>query len=213
LQFRWLECDGPTVSVPTRRGFGSVIIERMVPFDLQGTASIQYLPAGLEANFHIPERHIAPRPAPHHDAGQTLAADLTMRVAAPLRVLPLEGLHVLLLEDNLVVALETEDVLRSLGAASVYTASTIAGAAALLEAQVVQFAVLDINLGVETSLDFGVRLRTARIPFIFASGYGENISVGPPGQPVLTVTKPYDRDQLAQAIGTTLYGTSIKPLS
>ncbi len=59
LLFQWREMDGPTVRVPTRRGFGSVIIERVVPFDLQGTAAVSYLPAGLEAEFLIPEEHLA----------------------------------------------------------------------------------------------------------------------------------------------------------
>ena len=60
LLFQWREIDGPTVQMPTRRGFGSVIIERVVPFDLQGTAIVSYLPTGLEAEFLIPVRHLAP---------------------------------------------------------------------------------------------------------------------------------------------------------
>lgn len=35
------------------------------------------------------------------------------------------------------------------------------------------FAVLDINLGFENSLSFADQLRRARVPFVFASGYGD----------------------------------------
>ena len=79
LQFKWVEKGGPTVEEPTRRGFGSVIIERVVPFDLQGTASVSYLPAGLEAEFFIPDRYLFcqpnrklrnPRPMPPFDSSR-----------------------------------------------------------------------------------------------------------------------------------------------
>ena len=33
---------GPAVTAPTRRGFGSTIIEQSVPFDLGGKAEIAY---------------------------------------------------------------------------------------------------------------------------------------------------------------------------
>src|SRR6202034_3733627 len=80
LRFKWREMGGPVVSVPTRRGFGSVIIERVVPFDLQGTAIVSYLRAGLEAEFLIPERHIAA--ADESDRG-TQSADSALAGAEP----------------------------------------------------------------------------------------------------------------------------------
>jgi CheY-like chemotaxis protein len=192
------------VQVPTRRGFGSVIIERVVPFDLQGTALVQFLPAGIEADFFIPERHIAPGEGSGLDLSETLAADPSMAVVAPSHAQPLQDSTVLLLEDNLIVALEAEEILRALGATAVYTASTIAGAAKFLAAERFDFAVLDINLGFETSLDFAARLNTAQIPYVFASGYGDNIDLGGVHSTILTVAKPYDRDQLKVAITATL---------
>jgi light-regulated signal transduction histidine kinase (bacteriophytochrome)/CheY-like chemotaxis protein len=204
LFMQWRELDGPAVQVPTRRGFGSVIIERVVPFDLQGTALVQFLPAGIEADFFIPERHIAPGEGSGLDLSETLAADPSMAVVAPSHAQPLQDATVLLLEDNLIVALEAEEILRALGATAVYTASTIAGAAKFLAAERFDFAVLDINLGFETSLDFAARLNTAQIPYVFASGYGDNIDLGGVHSTILTVAKPYDRDQLKVAITATL---------
>ena len=205
LFFKWCEKNGPPVAPPTRRGFGSVIIERIVPFDLQGTAQVQYLATGLEADFYIPERHIAPSRALLADHTATIvAANLSVQVMRAVHEQPLQGLKVLLLEDNLIVALEAEDVLKALGAELVHTASTIADATAYLDLEKPDFAVLDINLGFETSLDFGMRLRQLAIPFVYATGYGERKKLNDDEFAVLTVTKPYDREHLGVAISHTL---------
>jgi PAS domain S-box-containing protein len=47
LGLSWLESGGPAVSVPTRRGFGSRILEQALPTELQGTVALDYRPAGL----------------------------------------------------------------------------------------------------------------------------------------------------------------------
>ncbi len=59
LWLRWRERGGPPVRAPERRGFGSVIVERTVEFDLHGKTAIRFAPAGFEADFFIPLEHIA----------------------------------------------------------------------------------------------------------------------------------------------------------
>jgi light-regulated signal transduction histidine kinase (bacteriophytochrome) len=61
LYVTWREVGGPPVRQPTRVGFGTVIVERTVPFDLQGTATVRYPVGGFEADFFIPARHLAGR--------------------------------------------------------------------------------------------------------------------------------------------------------
>jgi CheY-like chemotaxis protein len=187
----------------------------VVPFDLQGTSDVRYLPGGLEADFLIPERHLAPESAGDDGPDRTILAE-TPESSLPLRALrPLEGLKVLLLEDNLIVALEAEDLLSGLGAAAVFAASTVEAGLKILEGESLGFAVLDINLGFETSLDFAVALRAARIPYIFASGYGESRIIDAMHESVITLSKPYDRENLARAIAHTLArhesGASTRP--
>jgi len=200
LRFIWREMGGPLVAVPTRRGFGSVIIERVVPFDLQGTAVVSYLPAGLEAEFFIPERHLAfadePDLAPPDVNGEATSGETDDR--------PLAGFNVLIVEDNLIVALEAEDLLRSLGASSLVAVSTIAAAVRVCETSSIDFAVLDINLGFENSFGFAASLRASKTPFLFASGYGEQRKAGESLLTELTVSKPYDREALQHAIALTL---------
>ena len=203
LRVNWVERDGPMVQEPARRGFGSVIIERIVPFDLQGRAIVSYLPGGLEAEFFVPERYLA--------AGSTAIESPPMEPvfgaskpgpAAESR--PLLGLRVLLLEDQLIVALEAEDLLRALGAASIITVSSISGAAQLCDSNIFDFAVLDINLGFENSLSFADRLRAARVPFVFATGYGDQSISGESRIAELIVSKPYDRESLSSAVALAL---------
>jgi light-regulated signal transduction histidine kinase (bacteriophytochrome)/CheY-like chemotaxis protein len=205
LSFKWVERGGPSVKEPTRRGFGSVIIERVVPFDLQGTASVRYLPAGLEAEFFVPQRYLVAGPTPgteHHLVGS--ASPLQDR-GTGIADTPLLARNVLLLEDNLIVALEAEDLLRALGAKSVTAVSSVAGAILLCDSAVFDFAVLDINLGFETSLAFAERLRSSKVPFVFASGYGDRVVAGESRIAELIVSKPYDFESLNSAIGLTLF--------
>jgi two-component system, chemotaxis family, CheB/CheR fusion protein len=43
----WREMDGPAVSLPTRRGFGSELIERTVSHELDGKAQVTFDPEGV----------------------------------------------------------------------------------------------------------------------------------------------------------------------
>ena len=199
LYLKWREVDGPIVKPPLHRGFGSVIIERIVPFDLQGTAEIRYASAGVEADFFIPEMHIATAVinAPMQTHRSVSHGHLDGEHSQDT---PLSGCDVLVLEDNMIIALEAEDLLRELGAATVYTASTVVGAEQIMKAERIDWALLDVNLGASTSLEFAQRIRDAGIPFIFASGYGRNVALGELHRTSVTVTKPFSRGSLGRAI-------------
>ncbi len=54
LQLQWSESGGPPVTPPKRKGFGTTIIERSIPYDLGGTAEITYDPAGIRASSASP---------------------------------------------------------------------------------------------------------------------------------------------------------------
>lgn len=82
---------------------------------------------------------------------------------------------VLLVEDNALIAMDTEETLKSLGVGLVITASTVSQALAAIERQPPAFALLDVNLGGETSFAVAERLAESKIPFAFVTGYGERI--------------------------------------
>ena len=54
LKVIWREVGGPPVEAPTRRGFGSRLIERNVRHDLAGEAKLSYASDGFIAEFSIP---------------------------------------------------------------------------------------------------------------------------------------------------------------
>jgi light-regulated signal transduction histidine kinase (bacteriophytochrome) len=89
VYIRWQEIGGPAVTAPTRRGFGSVILERTIAFDLQGTAELRYLLEGLEAKFFIPHHHVFLAPEATQPArppgAPFMAADVTTSAEPPLK--------------------------------------------------------------------------------------------------------------------------------
>jgi two-component sensor histidine kinase len=58
LRLTWSEAGGPPVTKPTRRGFGSRLIERALRGDLQGSAAMTYAPEGLVCRMdaQLPKR-------------------------------------------------------------------------------------------------------------------------------------------------------------
>lgn len=190
LLLDWTESGGPAVTAPTRRGFGSTIIERSIPYDLGGTAELNYRLAGLEAHFCVPSRHVA---------GVSEAKPAARSSEEQAHARPLKSCAVLLVEDSMIIALDGEDALRALGAAHVVTTGTVARALAAIEQTDFDFALLDFNLGNETSAPVADALARRGIPFAFATGYGEAIGDIGRHQAVITISKPYGPKQLAAA--------------
>lgn len=187
----WTEADGPPVEPPTRRGFGSTIIQRSVPHELGGETTIDYAPAGLHARFVLPSRHVVEG----EDSALPIVA--VAPTASPGR---LHG-AVLLVEDNMIIALDAEDLLLSLGAESVVTARNVGEALNLIEIAPPIFALLDINLGSEMSWPVATRLRELGVPHVFATGYGDGIDYPLEHRSTPSITKPYTSDSIARAIG------------
>jgi two-component sensor histidine kinase len=189
LHIRWREKDGPPVTQPKRQGFGSTIIRRSIPYDLGGKAEVRYVRQGLEADFSIPARYVntvgatgeLPAPAP---------VEAAARPAAARNDEPLAGLNVLLVENNLIIAMDGEDILRRLGA-EVATAPSVADAMAFLSGQSFDLALLDVNLGDETSFAIADRLAANNVPFVFATGYGEGIAQAHSHSDAPVLQKPY----------------------
>ncbi|WP_426122154.1 sensor histidine kinase [Pararhizobium sp. PWRC1-1] len=54
LHLTWTEVGGPPVQEPTRRGFGSILIERSLDKVMGSSVKVEYLPAGLTAIVRLP---------------------------------------------------------------------------------------------------------------------------------------------------------------
>jgi two-component sensor histidine kinase len=51
---RWEESGGPPVLPPTRKGFGSRLIERGLARELDGTVALSYEPDGVVCAIDVP---------------------------------------------------------------------------------------------------------------------------------------------------------------
>ena len=49
-------CDGPSIEAPSRRGFGTRMLERALAGELQGKATLDYRPTGLVYEVEAPAR-------------------------------------------------------------------------------------------------------------------------------------------------------------
>jgi light-regulated signal transduction histidine kinase (bacteriophytochrome) len=197
LKFQWTESGGPPVKRPRRKGFGTTIIERSVPYDLGGTAEIHYDRDGVKARFCIPARHVSERKdftgkkirLPHVHAHEAVHFAPNF----------LAGKSVLLVEDSLIIALDAEDILVRFGA-TITTASTTDAAHDLLDELRPDFAILDINLGDQTSIGVANRLLDMGVPYFFASGYGEQAQLPMEHRSRMVVQKPYTTANIGRAI-------------
>ena len=193
LSIAWRESGGPPVKAPKRRGFGTTIIERTVPFELKGKVETRFDVSGFEADIMIP--------APFVSVGILEAVDpkpaLAEQVASDTKYLSGTAM---VLEDNMVIALDSSDMLTDAGAEDVVLSNSVEDALKVLQNQNISFAMLDINLGDQTSLPVAISLHESRIPFVLATGYGdaERLLSDYPDAPV--VKKPFTNQSLLSAI-------------
>jgi light-regulated signal transduction histidine kinase (bacteriophytochrome)/CheY-like chemotaxis protein len=188
---RWTERDGPAVSQPKRDGFGTVLVDRSVPFDLGGESELNFEPGGVSARFLIPGRFV------RRTVKQTRTTTAAERPAASDD--GIAGLNIMILEDQLVIAIDAEAMLAEHGAVT-RTAATAAEALSLLAEGKPDVAVLDVHLGMETSFPVAVELKRLGVPFVFATGFGDGVVMpdGLKGVPI--VRKPYSSRSLVDGV-------------
>jgi two-component sensor histidine kinase len=54
LHASWRERNGPPVSEPTRRGFGSKLLQRSIEGELNGRVTLRFAPSGVTCDIEIP---------------------------------------------------------------------------------------------------------------------------------------------------------------
>lgn len=90
-----------------------------------------------------------------------------------MRASALAGLRVLLVEDELLVAMLVEDMLADEGCVVVGPFSRLADALAAARTEALDLAVLDVNIAGERAFPVADALAARCIPFLFVSGYGQ----------------------------------------
>ena len=123
----------------------------------------------------------------------------------PHRRARLKDERILVAEDEFLASMLVEDELRGAGAEVLGPVPTVGDALRLVEAAAadggISAAVLDINLDGRRVAPVADRLAALGVPFLFATGYGENRDArGHDAAPV--VEKPFDRERLVASVAS-----------
>jgi PAS domain S-box-containing protein len=192
LELDWQESGGPAVPPPSRRGFGTALIERSLKAE-GGSAVPSYGEGGVGWMLSIP----------YASAARLRGNQRASRKAVP--ALPvgggaaLAGKRVLIIEDEPLVALELATILGDVGMAVAGVAATADEAMAAIDGTPADVVLLDGNLQGALVDDVAEALVARGIPFLFVSGYGRDHL--PTGLDAVTVIdKPFDARTLAAAL-------------
>jgi CheY-like chemotaxis protein len=113
------------------------------------------------------------------------------------------GRDVLVIEDEEMIASVIEEMLLDLGCRQVWIAGSPKDAQAVLAQHRPHAAILDVNLGGDSGFQLAQSLIDAKIPFVFATGYGRH---GLPEQWVTCpiMQKPFKLETLQAVLGALL---------
>jgi len=120
----------------------------------------------------------------------------------------LSNRRVLVVEDEMMIAMLIEDMLEEFGCTLVGPATTVSRALDLIAKENVEIAVLDLNLDGQDTYAIADALRQKSVPFIFATGYGSTgLRQEYGNRPVLQ--KPFQAQALESALAGALTGSNV----
>ena len=192
LFLRWIESGGPPPQQPAAPGFGIRLISASIERQLAGEATFHWHREGVACTLRVPSgEHID---ALSHRAGAHL------RIGEDRPELPLRletGNRVLLVEDEILVAMMMKDILTELGFSVIGPFSRLPEAMVAAVHEDINAGIIDVNLGGEFVYPVADVLAARQIPFVFITGYGVE-SIDGRFAHVPIVKKPVQRQVLQQ---------------
>jgi light-regulated signal transduction histidine kinase (bacteriophytochrome) len=203
LGLSWTESDGPHVAPPTRRGFGSSLIERALAMETGGHATIHYNQSGVVCDIVLPKSSLVELSAPPLVAAESKP----LGIESDSKALPANP-KILIVEDSYFVMTEYEALCAHLGWEIVGPATRLGQALALARSEVFDAALLDVNLHGEMSWEIADVLKVRHIPFAFCTGYDQSTILPQhlAGTPVLE--KPFRIADIERVLGIMMAGGS-----
>lgn len=113
-----------------------------------------------------------------------------------------QTIRVIVVEDDAFIALDIEDVLLGANFDVIGCFSNVSDTLDLLDQTRPDFAVLDYNLGKETSVPIARRLLKLSIPFMFLSGQTRDVVLEDFEQDYPVMAKPFRPSQLISKVET-----------
>ena len=197
LNFRWSEVWAHPIPHMTsaRRGFGTELIERRIPYELRGIGRLTFDKGSAECEIGFPLR----------DGASVLETELPRHAAVSggtkevNRVEDLAGFSILIVEDDFYLAADLEGELRGRGASIDGPFSTEVLALEWLKTHQPDAALLDINLGHGPSFQVARILRARNVPLIFMTGY-EQTKIPADFAESVRLQKPIDIKTISRAV-------------
>lgn len=159
----WLESGGPLVEGPTRRGFGSTVIDGMVKIKLKCNPTIDFAPSGLMWRIDCPAEDVL------DGVNSRSLASAAADTVGP--IYSVGRRRVLVVEDEALIAMEIAAILLEAGLEVIGPVAAVAKALIMIAVIGCDVAVLDYNLGTETAEPIARDLMAKDIPFVVTSGY------------------------------------------
>src|SRR5260221_492765 len=166
LLLRWTESGGPRPHAPAAPGFGIRMISASIERQLAGEAAFHWRPEGLHCSVCVPRGDSIEPLAHRTGAHWTVGED---RSALPLQLET--GNRVLLVEDEILVAMMMKDILTELGFSVIGPFSRLAEAMVAAVHDNIDAGIIDVNLGGEFVYPVADVLAAREIPFVFITGY------------------------------------------
>jgi CheY-like chemotaxis protein len=116
----------------------------------------------------------------------------------------LNGLRVLVVEDELIIAMELENLLRRLGCIALDAVPTIQQALRVLASAQPDFVVLDVNLQGQRVTPMAEALQERGVPFVVVTGYGSERLPEKALQDAPCLRKPVNGKQLGSTMSAVL---------
>ena len=195
IKILWQETGNNISAEPNRRGFGLSLIERAIPYECNGDSKVSFSTEGVSIELWLPG-----------DAVLELAEDSGAKIkqktkfnTTPVSAATLQ--RVLVVEDNMVLAMELEKIVKSMGGQHVDAVPSVKlGQRLLGRDSDYSLAIMDINLGETTSFELADKLVELKVPVIFVSGYDTVFDIPESLACLPRLAKPVDADALSQAI-------------
>lgn len=196
LHLVWRESEGPVVTEPKRRGFGSTLIERALAMETGGTSALSFPATGVICTIVVPATalHLTPGPAaaPIPPASIEAGGDPGAEVRPAQRIL--------VVEDSALVLMEIEDAIGDVGWQMVGPAMRLDEALALVRTEQIDAALFDVNLDGEMSWEAAAIAQDRGIPFVFTTGYDSNSMIPARFAEQKIVPKPFKRGDIVRAL-------------
>jgi PAS domain S-box-containing protein len=199
LRFIWQERDGPPVSPPTQSGFGLTVL-KAAAHDLGATATCDFNVSGvvytLEGPFEVA----------HGAAGVAPAADDAADADPQTNHQNGRVRRILIVEDEVLVALQLQADLEDAGHLVVGPARSLAQGVQLAEQEDIDAALVDISLGRDSSVPIADRLLARSIPFAFATGYADSMMLPEHLRRIPRLSKPYAPQEVRRILDNLVLG-------